>query len=573
MQKLKFLLPFALLASVFVACNKDGSFSNSPSVNAAFAGRVLDENGQAIPGAMVRIGGELAMTDQNGVFRLPFMRLTADDAKLMVSKIGYFDFSRAYYVEDDALQTVTIQLLRKDQIATINASAGGTVNVPGGTTLVFPAGAFVDQNGNAYHGTVRVFARGLDHNAPDFALNMPGDLRGINTSGEEKALGTFGMVGVELQSQSGQALRIREGSEVEIRLPIAPSQLSAAPSEITLWHYDLQQARWLEEGSAQRVGNEYVGHVKHFTFWSFNSAFNLVMIQGKVFLVDNQHPLAGAVVRLTMTSDSSKGYATTNSNGVYKGGVPMGETFVMDVLNECGEVIFTQNVGPFNEPQNVPDIIAPNNGTHTVALTGRLLDCAGAPIKNGYAQVLLGNFKWVAFTGIDGTFTLNKTRCDTSVATGVVIGFDLQNLHQSAPDTISVPPNAVAVGDLAVCDSLGEYIIFSLDFNDYVISTPVGGVLDSLGMRTFLNGYSTAQQDVGISIEFASSGQPGAFPLSNLYVNTLTWNSGVSTVNIEVVEPGYAIGDAIIGTFEGTFVDQYGVTHTISGSYQVRRDW
>ncbi len=474
MHKFKFLLPFALLALVSVACNKDSFFSSSPTVNASFAGQVIDENGQAISGAQVRVEGELATTDANGIFRLRSMRVPSDNAKLMVTKIGYFEFSRAFYVEDDALQVVTIQLLQKEQIGTISAVSGGTIQLPGGATLVFSAGAFVDERSNSYNGIVRVFGRRLDPNSPDFALNMPGDLRGINQTGEQQLLGNFGMIGVELQSQSGQELRIRQGNEVEIRLPIAPSQFASAPSEITLWHYDILQARWLEEGKAQRVGNEYVGRVKHFSFWSYSTAYNVVLLDGQVFLVDDQHPLRGAVIRLTMTSDSSKGYASTNSNGIFKGPVPMGETFIMEIQNECGEVIFTQNVGPYNENTTMPDVIVPNNGTHTIDVTGRLLDCAGAPIKNGYAQVFLGNSKWVGFTGTDGTFTISKIRCDTSVGTGTIIGFDLQNQKQSAPDTISVPPNAVAIGDLSVCDSLSEYILFSLDYNDYVIAVARG---------------------------------------------------------------------------------------------------
>lgn len=572
MHNLKLFLPFALLAFLLTACNKDSFFTNAPSVNTAFAGRVIDENGQAIAGAQVRVEGELVTTDENGVFRLKPMRVPADDATLMVTKIGYFEFSRAYYAENNGLQVVTIQLLRKEQSGTVDGAAGGTLQLPGGAKLVFPAGAFMDERGNVYNGVVRVMARQLDPST-DISLNMPGDLRGINQNGDQQVLGNYGMVGVELQGQSGQTLRIRQGHEVEIHLPIAPGQLATAPSEITLWHYDVDQARWMQEGTAQRVGNEYVGKVRHFSFWSFSTAYNLVMLEGKVFLVDDQHPLKGAVVRLTMLSDSTKGYATTSANGVYKGGVPLAEAFTMDILNECGEVIFTQAVGPFDDPTVLPDIIVPNNGTHTVMVTGRLLDCSGAPIKNGYAQVLLGNFKWVGFTGTDGTFAINKTRCDTTASTGVVIGFDLQNQKQSAPDTISVPPNAAPVGDLAVCDGLDEYIRFSLDFNDYVIAVPVGGVLDSLGMRTFLNGYSTAQQDVGISMQFVSNGLPGTFSLSNLYVNTLTWNSGISGVSIEVVDPGYAIGDPITGSFDGTFIDQLGITHTLSGEYKVRRDY
>lgn len=573
MQNLKFLLPFVFLASVFVACNKDGFFSSSPTANVVFAGRVIDEDGQPISGAQVRVEGEAVSTDENGVFRLPSMRLPSDDAKLLVNKIGYFEFSRAFYIENGALQNVSVQLLRKEQTATLNGATGGTVQLGGASTLLFPAGAFADERGNPYNGTVRVFARRLDPSSPDFALSMPGDLRGINVAGDEQALGNYGLVAVELQGQSGQDLRIRDGQEVEIRLPIPASMFATAPSEVSLWYYDVAKARWMEDGKAQRNGNEYVGRVRHFTFWSFSTAFNLVQLEGKVLLSYNMQPLKNAVVRLTMMSDSTKGYASTNANGMFKGGVPMGETFVMDILNECGEVIYTENIGPFDVPTVLPDVLVPNTGTQTVEITGRLLDCSGAPIKNGYAQVLLGNYKWVGFTAVDGSFSIIKLRCDTTQGTGLLIGFDLQNQKQSAPDTISVPPNGVVAGDLTVCDSLGEFIKFSLDYNDFVIAVPVGGIKDNGGLRTFLNGYSTVQQDVGISMEFANDAQPGSFPLTNLYVNTLTWNSGASGVIVEVVDAGTAVGDLISGTFDGTFVDQLGFTHTLSGSFQVKRDY
>jgi|GEM_PF-1019569 len=574
MSTLKHYLPLFLFATLLASCSPDGLFSTeSPSVKTAFAGRVLDQMSQPIAGAQVRIGGELATTDANGVFRLPALRVPSDNAKVMVTKMGYYEFSRAYYVADGDLQTITVQLIEKTQTGTLSASSGGTLTLPGGARLVFPAGAFEDERGQVYTGTVRVFAREMPESDPHFAQSMPGDLRALRAGGEEQILGNYGMMGVELQGQSGQALRIRAGSEVTLRWPIASRQINTAPNNITLWYYDIQQTRWIEDGTAQRIGNEYVGTVKHFTFWSFSTAFNVVELKGKVFLVDDQHPLSSAVVRLTMMSDSTKAYAAVNANGVYRGGVPLAETFVMDILNECGEVIFSQNVGPFNEPTLAPDIFVPNNGTHTVSVSGRLLDCAGAPIKNGYAQVLMGNAKWVAFSGVDGSFSLNKTRCDTSATTTTVVGYDLQNLLESMPDTISVPPNTVDVGDLAVCDDLTEYILFTLDNNDFVIAAPTGGLKDSLGMRGFLNGYSGAQQQVGISMEFPSDGSSGIFQLNNLYVNSVIVTTGPLDVMLEMVDAANSVGEYMSGTFDGTFVDHLGLAHTLSGSYRVRRDY
>jgi hypothetical protein len=214
MQNLKFLLPFTFLALLVTACQKDVfNAHNSPIVNAEFAGQVLDENNQPIGGAQVRVGGDLVITDENGVFRFASMRLPSEDAKLMVSKIGYFDYSRAFYVHADAMQMVKIQLLTKEQVGTISGSAGGTIQLPGGAQLVFPAGAFADDRGHAYNGMVRVFGKSVRHNS---SLQMPGDHRATNSQGEEMSLGHFGMLGVELFGQSGQELRIRQGAEATL---------------------------------------------------------------------------------------------------------------------------------------------------------------------------------------------------------------------------------------------------------------------------------------------------------------------------------------------------------------------
>ena len=118
MKHWKILLPATLLISVLWLACRDQEYNNNyqQQVDVAFAGRVIDEDGQPIEGAQVRADGELAVTDVNGVFRTKTVQMPARDAKLTVTRIGYFDFSRAFIVQDDALQTVTIQLLRKQLV-------------------------------------------------------------------------------------------------------------------------------------------------------------------------------------------------------------------------------------------------------------------------------------------------------------------------------------------------------------------------------------------------------------------------------------------------------------------------
>jgi len=572
MSKIKLSLLLSLFAiTLFSACLKDKLFYPEPMAEVAFAGRVIDENGEAISDAQVRAGGAVIRTDENGVFRLKDLRIAANDAKLFVTKIGYFEFSRAYYVENNSFQNITIQLLKKTQTAAINATTGGLVEVPGGVKLIFPANGITTESGQPYSGDMRVFARYLDPTDPNLALNMPGDLRGIDLGGVERALATYGMVGVELESSGGQPLRIAQGSKVELHMPIVPSQRQNAPAYIPLWHFDVQQARWIEEGSVQKVGDEYVGTVAHFSFWNVDVPFDLIELSGKVYLGDSLTPYPGAKIRLMMLSDSSSAYATTDANGCFKGAVPKGATFIMEILDACGDVIFTQNIGPFDQDTMLPAIILPNGGSNQINFSGTLLDCAGAPVTNGYVNIQLGNQSWAAFTDANGVFSVKDFRCDTATAMGTLTAFDRTNLLQSQEQMFSVPPDSVALGDITVCDTLNEFIIYTLDNVDFVRVAPSSGLLDTLGATsTFITAFNL--QDV-ISLAFNNGNQTGTYPLSNFWVGQINVAQPPTGLSTTVTTPAPNIGDILEGTFDGTFLDFFGVSHSISGSYRVVRDY
>lgn len=291
------LVALVLLVGPWSAC-QDDLVPLGKTADVTFAGRIIDQNDQPVYGAQVQAGDQLTTTDLNGVFRLPATRVAADNAQLSVHKAGYFAFSRAYVVENKALQTVVVQLLAKTQVGLVSAAQGGLVQVPGGPILTFPANSVATVDGRSYGGTVVVYARYLDPAAPDLALYMPGDLRGISVGGEEQSLATFGMIAVEISGAEGEALQIAAGSEVQLSMPVSAGQAALAPASIPLWYFDLGKARWIEEGSAQLIGNEYVGQVKHFSFWNCDDPYPLVTLRGKVFIGDEQHPLANAIVRI-----------------------------------------------------------------------------------------------------------------------------------------------------------------------------------------------------------------------------------------------------------------------------------
>lgn len=569
MKNVKVALIGMLLLSALSwwACNKENLTSGGKIVDVAFAGRIIDESGAAIAGAQVQVGSKMVMTDDNGVFRTEQVQLPDNDAILKVGKTGYFDFSRAYFVEDEALQTVTIQLLRRIQVGSFNNASGGTVNLPGGVSLQFPANA-ADASG-----TIRVYGRYLNPTDQELGLFMPGDLRAINAGGEEQTLATFGMVAVELESSAGKT-QIATGKEVELSMPIVNTQAADAPADIPLWYFDTEKARWIEDGTAQKVGDKYVGTVKHFSFWNCDIGLPLVQLSGKVYIGDLEHPLVGALVQLTTTASNWPSFATTDANGCFSGGVIKDAEMVLTIqsFDQCGtQVLYTQTIGPFSNNTVLPPIILSNSSFEFTTISGTLIDCNGQPVANGYIRLSASD---VAFADENGVFSYDLINCD-NVSSIVVQAFDLDNLKESPLQTVAIPGNGgnVALGNITVCTGLDEYIQYTLDGQVFTVAEPYGGLIDSVSSQSIYLYSESSGTTTMISFSFNAS-QTGTYPMTYFTVNNL----GVvqaQTGNITTNLTSFAanIGDYFIGTFSGNFQDNQGVNHTISGSYRVKREW
>ena len=91
---------------------------------------------------------------------------------------------------------------------------------------------------NAFKGKVYVLvnANYLNPLDEDTANTMPGDLYGLNSNYETVALGSYGMINVELRGMSGQKLQI--ANTAKISLPIHPNQMATATSQVPMWSFN-----------------------------------------------------------------------------------------------------------------------------------------------------------------------------------------------------------------------------------------------------------------------------------------------------------------------------------------------
>lgn len=322
---------FLIIFSLFVFQNCSSSSDGDPldpggnnpiAQNYGIAlGKVLTTFGSAIDGVNVNIGSKTGQTNAQGWFTIADVP-AGDRQQIVFEKDGYI--SNAKIIDIQVGQTSYIETVLGTRASSypITVSTGGTANSNGGSSVVFPADAFVDEGtGAAYTGTATVAADYFDPTSDYYEEVFPGDFTGIPASGgSAQPIESFGFMDVELEGSSGQALQLANGKQATLTIPIPNSIAATAPATIPLWYYDTSDGNWKEEGSAVKAGNTYVGTVTHFTSWNWDRLYDVAYLTGRVIDGDG-NPIAGARVEANGNDYSGKSYRTTGSDGTFNIGV------------------------------------------------------------------------------------------------------------------------------------------------------------------------------------------------------------------------------------------------------------
>ena len=464
---IKKILPFFyafLIGCVFIiGCTKELSTENGINVpilsdQTSIEGRVIDESGMPVVGANEKAGLSNTTTDKNGMFKITNAVFSTTETFVTVTKPGYFKGSRTFFSRDKSNNYLKIQLLRKAISGRISSSAGGDVEVRGGGGNVhFEANSFVTAAGSNYLGTVLVATQYLDPTLDGVSDQMPGDLRGTNTAGNVVGLKSYGMIAVELLDENGQTLQLKSGLPATLQINIPASKTTTAPATIPLWYFNDTTGLWKQEGVATKVGTQYEGTVAHFSFWNCDDPFVYVKLKAR-FINNAGLPIATAKVLLIDQSGYSA-YDYTDNNGYVDGFVPQNQSLALKVINACGQVIYTNNVGPFTAQTDLGNITI-NQGTSTIY--GTAVNCANAPITDGYVQLLINGS--TQFAGItNGSFSYTYISCQ-GVTSAEVIAVDNAAQKQGNPINISLNSASVNAGQLVAC-AVSSNTFFNLIIN------------------------------------------------------------------------------------------------------------
>ncbi len=547
--------------------NGDGSssgvkFDNSARVNANITGTLIDESGDPISGATVKVAGHTFISDDDGFFYFSDISIPKNATCVLAKMPGYFDGVRNLSITADQNHVVQIMMLKLGTATTIDPATGGIVTFAGGGSIDFRPNSIVDEaTGQKYLAPVSVYAKWIDPTSDEFAVAVPGGLRGINTGGVERYLTSYGMLAVELKGVHGQKLNLENDMTATIKMPIPSSLQSAAPSSIPLWHLAYSDAMWMEQGSATKQGNQYVGEVSHFSFWNCDAPMNLVQYTVKI-TDENGNPLQGVRVKLHAASLNTQGYGITNAAGVTTGSIPANTSFdVSYQFVHCGMSSVFNSLGSFaTSSSSVTQTYMINTSSSaTTTISGSIHDCSGNILANTPVKIKINSHTNSLSTDNAGNFSFTTT-CIQSSTPVTITGYDV-NITESGSLITTIVPNTVNnVGMVQACGTPLMYINWDVTIppsttpTSYSIIEPDGNFVQSYfgNSMTYISGLEkntpsgdkTAvmvidgpQNDIGPHTLVAFTDQIDSLSLSSAPANITQYG---------------AVGDRIIGTFTVT---------------------
>lgn len=417
-------------------------------VETNLSGLIKDENGGLLSDVEIVVNGEMTKTDLNGFFTFKNLMLSNTGTLVKLEKEGYFQsfkFANGWPGENSYLGVTMIE----KKSSQFSSDQSTSVITNGGGRIEFQENSIVDQNDMPYQGSVRVYYHWYDPSSIDLLETMPGDLRGVNDGNESVQLTTFGMMAVELEGDSGQALKLKQGSTATLKFPVPSGTDIEGITNMPTWHLDEFTGNWMQEGEANLVDGNWVTEVSHFSFWNCDMPGDVARLSGEL-VNEGGTPIANTVIIAKNSFDNTTASAVTNQMGRFQGFVPSGATLTLNILN-CGELLEIYSVGLIEEDTDL-GIITFDYDLETEFI-GQLIDCAGLPISNGYVTIETASDAQLGVADQNGMISIIFNDCNETEATITAYDLDLNLVSEALVADLS--EKVVDLETIEVCDDVG----------------------------------------------------------------------------------------------------------------------
>lgn len=480
-------LSFIVVLFLITACKKGTVLNLNPGagvdlseqVQTTIIGQLLDEQGQPVAGAQVRVGSKSTQTNARGLYILQAVKGPKNATLITAQKAGYFDGFKTIRIRAGQTNYVHMQLMDKGAAQTLNAAAGGTLQFQG-VRLMFQANSFKNKiTQQPYSGTVHVYTRWLDPTADNLAKIMPGALRGVGSTGRERALTTYGMLVTELYDDQGNALQLVSGKPAEMHMQVPANVVSQAPVTIPLWHFDEATGLWVEEGQATLQGQEYVGNLAHFSYWNCDFPNDILTVT--FTLVDgNGNPLPNFYIDITSPNTPGHCGGSTDANGLAQIDLPPNTVLNMvgyPVGGGCAVPILTFTTG--NSNMNLGNIVLNGgNSSAQFSVQGTVVDCNGNSLPNALVELAGFNWYFLLTTDAQGQFNVSTFSCANWPQTAQVTAYDVVSGLNGGSISITVNSGTNNLNVLQACGTQSGFIQWT---------STLGGVSSSFSLQEGLH--------------------------------------------------------------------------------------
>lgn len=574
-KKIVFLFLIVCAVTGFNACHKNPDLAPTPTVpvgppdlttkiNASVSGFVTDENDLPLAGAMVKFGSGNATTDNTGYFKIQNAEVVKSAAVVTVTKYGYFKGVKTYSVTEGRAAIFRIKLIQRTEAGTVNAASGGNVALPNGLMISLPsAPVVVAATGTEYGGTVHVSASWLNPEAQDLGMIMPGDLRGIDESGNQQGLKTYGMAAVELLGDAGELLQMASGKKATLTIPLSTNVAAIAPSSIPLWYFDEEKGLWKEEGSATKTGNNYVGEVSHFSYWNCDLPCAIIPLTFTV-VDQNGNGQGGVQVVITphITDPCTRVFGTTDSTGYVSVFVTPNTQFDLFLYESCSSgMVNIQTFTSGYSPIDLGNVAAAGTVSSLANITGTLTNCSGNPVTNGVVRISS------TFYPVDNTGHFNVPLllgCNNSDL--YFTPFDYGAMQSGTPRWHHLSPGVNNIGNMQACGTnINQYVHCVIDGVIYNYQSPA----DTIGHHHVSNS-SSVWVSLGTGILHFEFDRTGIAVGSTQPSDDFSWPPfDIGGLSVLITESGSVPGEYISGFLSGTAADYHGISHTVTADFRV----
>lgn len=581
-----------LILVTLLGCRKDevtetssGPIIPDPTVAyiSSVSGVVTDDLGQSIEDAVISYDEITARTDRNGHFKLSNVEVSEEGSLIKVSKEGFYHGFSFAHTEGSEGAYLNFRLVKRTKTSSFNSNIESLVVLDGGANISFQADGIVTENETPYNGVVNVFAHWYNPTSSSLGSIMPGDLRAINSENQLRQLVTYGMLVVELESESGEPLQLKQGKTAEISLPVPEDLVTSAPDKLPLWHFDEASGYWIEEGEARLVGDNYVGEVSHFSFWNCDAPFPVVEFIGR--LVDqNGQALSRFNVCLLINESGITRDGYTNNAGYFKGKVPKDEEMLLTVKDICGETVFSKPIGPFSSETDIGDLVV-DLAEYGHLISAQLIDCDGNFLPDAYLLLSSeGSTQQTLILEADENGRVETLIASCEDYTLTTYAYDPESLVQSDIQVFEDLSGPIDLGVIELCENLDEYINITIDgVPQPLFSEPDAILLD--GQTLIFDAYQIIDGQILSFNSYLDNPDPSnvQIPKSILgrgiinnasrhyFCNAPGASNSCDQFQMTLSSMG-AVGDAVRGTFSGLAYGTNGEEYTVEGMFRILLD-